>query len=302
MNQTGNKGKVILIRYGEIALKGKYVRRMLVRALIDNIKTHFSTHNLECFITSDYGRVYLYCDDFSSAMKILRRVFGIVSFSVCTETSSGLSQILEETKRLSKEWLGEGMKFAVRTRRVGTHPYTSQSLAKEIGSEILSTGEKLRVDLDNPDFEVWVEVRHDKTYIFRDSVSGPGGLPMGTQGIVLAFFEEEDDIMAAWLMMRRGCKVHVAYTNENSGFETLKILDPKISFYKCKDLNELLKLCDELNAEGIALGWDVDKALKTKLKYNVPIFYPLIGLGDTEKEELMKTILGSYEHANSKPH
>jgi len=302
MNQTGDKGNVILIRYGEIALKGKYVRRMLVRALIGNIKTHFSTHNLECFITSDYGRIYLYCDDSSSAMEILRRVFGIVSFSVCTETSSELSQILEETKRLSKEWLGEGVKFAVRARRVGTHPYTSQSLAKEIGSAILSTGEKLKVDLDNPDFEVWVEVRHDKAYIFRDSVSGPGGLPMGTQGIVLAFIEEEDDIMAVWLMMRRGCKVHVAYTNEKSSFGTLKILDPKISFYKCKDLNELLKLCDKLNAEGIALGWDVDKVLKTKLKYDVPIFYPLVGLDDHEKEELMKTILGSYEHANSKSH
>ncbi|MCK5547937.1 MAG: hypothetical protein KAI64_02915, partial [Thermoplasmata archaeon] len=115
-------GQVFLIRYGEIALKSKYVRKQLVQKLIDNIKTHFSVHNQECFITSDYGRIYLYCDNVPLTEKILGMAFGLVSFSLCTETSSELANLVEVTKKVAESWTGEGLKFAVRTRRVGTHP------------------------------------------------------------------------------------------------------------------------------------------------------------------------------------
>ncbi len=295
-------GQVFLIRYGEIALKSKYVRRMLVRALISNIKTHFANKNLECFITSDYGRIYLYSDDHTTAVEILRRVFGIVSFSLCEETSSELSQILEDSKKLVKTWIKEGMTFAVRARRVGTHPYSSQSLAGEIGAAILDEVPGLSVDLDNPDAEILVEVRHDKAYLYKDSEPGLGGFPLGTQGTVIGFVEKDPDILATWLMMKRGCKVHVARATEDSGFDVLRKLDPGIRFHECKDLDALLGLSRDLDVEGIVLGWDLEKTLRYKLKSDIPIFYPLVGLSEREKERLMKHIQDLKEHTDDKTH
>jgi thiamine biosynthesis protein ThiI len=291
--------RVILIRYGEIALKSKPVRKILVRKLKDNIKTHFSKQNLECFIISDYGRIYLYCDDHSSAEKILRRIFGIVSFSLCTEISSEIDQILDVTKREALPWLPRGSKFAVRARRVGNHAYSSQSLAEEVGSAILSSGDELKVDLDNPDVEIFVEVRHDKAFVFSDSVKAPGGFPMGSQGNALAFVEDERDIAAAWLMMKRGCKVHIASTKEFGGLEGLKLWDPDLTLHKCEDIEELYKLCDRIHTEALVLGWDLDRALKSKLKHNVPIFYPLIGFDVDKVDRLVETITGSEKHADN---
>ncbi|MCK5548441.1 MAG: hypothetical protein KAI64_05465, partial [Thermoplasmata archaeon] len=172
-------------------------------------------------------------------------------------------------------------------------PYSSQSVAEEIGSAILSSRKGLKVDLDEPDVEVYVEVREDKAYVFKDAVRGPGGLPLGSQGLVVAFVEEESDIAAAWLMMKRGCKVHLAHAHQNGFLDKMKIWDPKIKFFKCEDIDGLLSLCDETGAEGIALGWDAEKALKTKLKHDVPVFYPLVGLKAEEKERLVGFILGS---------
>ena len=157
--------RVILLRYGEIALKSKPVRKSLVQRLKDNIRVHFRANGLECHISSDYGRIYIYCDDHEKAIGLLKRVFGLVSFSSCIETTSELEGLTEQTVRLAQAWLNEGAKFAIRTKRIGTHPFSSQSLAEKLGSVVLESVNDLKVDLSNPDVEIFVEVRHEKGFI-----------------------------------------------------------------------------------------------------------------------------------------
>jgi len=288
--------ELVLVRYGEIALKSKPVRKWLIQKLKENIITHFSTEKLECYISSDYGRIYLYCDDLPGAIHVLKRVFGIVSFSMCTEISSELDQMKKETTRLAGSWLDEGMSFAVRTRRIGTHTYSSQSLAEELGAAILQLDRNIKVDLEHPDVEVFVEVRHDKAFVYNSIVKAPGGLPLGSQGLVLAYVENKNDLVAAWLMMKRGCKVDVAHTKESSSIGSLKAWDPRIRFHECADLDGFLNLSDEINADGIVLGWNLKKALKEKLKHKLPIFYPLVGLGDHEMDEMRDTVTNLKKH------
>jgi thiamine biosynthesis protein ThiI len=282
--------RVILLRYGEIALKSKPVRKFLVQKLKDNIRVHFRANDLECHISSDYGRIYIYCEDHEKAMGLLKRIFGLVSFSSCTETTSELQVLTEETVRLARAWLKEGTKFAIRSKRIGTHPFSSQSLAEKLGSVVLESVNNLKVDLDNPEVEIFVEVRHDKGFIFNGSVRGPGGLPLGSQGRVLSYVENEDDVMAAWLMMKRGCKVDVAHPEEMDSHKKLTIWDPDIEFHKCSGLNDALEISVKLNSEGMVLGWDIEKALNTKLKKSIPVFYPLSGLGPREMAALKDTI------------
>ena len=64
------------------------------------------------------------------------------------------------------------------------------------------TGSK--VDLSNPDFELFVEVRGDETYIFHQIIQGLGGLPVGTQGRVISLISSGiDSPVATFLMMKR---------------------------------------------------------------------------------------------------
>jgi len=72
----------------------------------------------------------------------------------------------------------------------------------------------IRVDLDNPDVEIFVELRQEKGYVFTDSVKGVGGLPLGPRAKLVALVSGGiDSPVAAWLMMKRGCDIVPLYLN-----------------------------------------------------------------------------------------
>ena len=77
------------------------------------------------------------------------------------------------------------------------------------------------MDLHHPDLVVYVEVRDRRAYVFSEYLDGPGGLPMGSQGKVVALIRDERDALAAWMMMKRGCRVLFLVENE----EAMRILE-----------------------------------------------------------------------------
>src|SRR3989337_700412 len=77
---------VLLVRFGEIALKSRFVRRQLRDRLVANIQDRFAAEGVECVTESDEARVYVHTADPPQARGLLARVFGIVSMSPATET------------------------------------------------------------------------------------------------------------------------------------------------------------------------------------------------------------------------
>ena len=204
---------LIIIRYGEIGIKSPRVRRIFENKLINNIKS-----KINCKIEINQGRIFLYPQDFKMALENLDKVIGIVSYSpvVITETDHG--SIEKTLSHYIDELLFEGLfdpnkSFAVRCRRIGKHEFTSHEMAGFCGSVIVEkTGAP--VNLSKPDFEFFIEVRDDKTYIFHEKIRGPGGLPVGTQGKVVALVSGGiDSPVATFLMMKRGCEVIVLHFN-----------------------------------------------------------------------------------------
>jgi thiamine biosynthesis protein ThiI len=72
---------------------------------------------------------------------------------------------------------------------------------------VASTG--ARVDLSSSaEVEVGVEVQPGRALVFGEKIAGPGGLPLGSQGRVVALLSSGiDSPVAIWLMMKRGCSV-----------------------------------------------------------------------------------------------
>ena len=71
-----------------------------------------------------------------------------------------------------------------------------------------------QLDLSNPEFRLFIEVRDDKTYIFHEKIPGPGGLPIGTQGRMIALVSSGiDSPVATYLMMKRGCDITILNFN-----------------------------------------------------------------------------------------
>jgi len=105
---------LFIIRYGEVGLKSKAVRRRFENALRRNIAERFILQKLECRIELDWGRVYLWTDETDKAAEILRKTFGIVSFSRAIECSSDKQDICANAAALSKPLYKNGMSFRVR--------------------------------------------------------------------------------------------------------------------------------------------------------------------------------------------
>src|SRR2546428_6194591 len=99
---------VLLVRFGEIALKSRFVRRQLRDRLVANIQDLFAAEGIECLTRADHGRIYVDVDDVPAASGALKRVFGIVSFSTAQETSSDPKDIAEIAIRPAGDRLHTG--------------------------------------------------------------------------------------------------------------------------------------------------------------------------------------------------
>jgi thiamine biosynthesis protein ThiI len=288
-----------LIRYGELGLKSRPVRRRFESALIKNITKRFVQLGKECRIESDWGRIMLWCDEPDVAEKILEKTFGVVSFSRTVECSAVKEDIYKLAADESKQLFKMNMSFAVRARRMGQHKYTSMEIAKEAGSAVFMANEHLKpkVNLTKPDLEIFIEVRQNRAFVFSKIIQGQGGMPVGTQGKIVGLAENERDMAACWMMLKRGCRVLLVSKNDLLA-KTLERWDPMQKLLELEGkttISDMVRMCAETNAEGIALGWDlatIEKRASEVTGLPVPVFYPLAGLTDGQLEELLRTIRG----------
>jgi thiamine biosynthesis protein ThiI len=273
---------VLLVRFGEIALKSRFVRRQLRDRLVANIQDLFAAEGVECITEADEARVYVFADDLSGAIRILTRVFGVVSLSPAAEVHADIASLRDAVLAEALRALSPGKSFALRTRRVGTHPFTSQDLARELGEEVRRAHPTVRVDLTRPDVEIHVEVRQNRGFVFREVFPGPGGLPLGSQGRALAVVRDDAGMVAAWMGMKRGCRVAVA-TSDGPIVEPLRKWDVRLKVLNLPPDGNVQDLARIARADAIFLGtrWSsFDPKLHGTV--NVPVFEPVIGLTDEE--------------------
>ena len=210
-----DKNKPILVRYGEIGVKSPVVRKRFEKKLISNIK-----NLIECKITINQGRIFLFPDDHDTALESLKKIFGVVSFSPTVSTDTNFDSIKATVQDYIKKLMDKGefnpdKPFAVKCRRVGIHNFSSREMAGFCGAAVIEVTDA-PVDLSNPEFTLFVEVREDKTYIFHEKIPGPGGLPIGTQGRMIALVSSGiDSPVATYLMMKRGCDITILNFNNH---------------------------------------------------------------------------------------
>jgi thiamine biosynthesis protein ThiI len=220
----------ILIAYGELFLKSEPVRRRFEAKLLDNMKFWLKENKIEFKVQRKRSRIFVETKKIEEACEILRKIFGIVWVAPCYRLkTSNLRKIKKFCEENYPEWIRKNETFAVRARRVGKHEYTSQDLAKAIGDVI-----KRKVNLSNPDKEIFVEVRGNDCYIYTETIEGYGGLPLGTSGKVVSLISGGiDSPVSSWLLMKKGCKVVLLH------FHSFPLVS-KTSIEKTKELARVL--------------------------------------------------------------
>ena len=146
------KYELILVRYGEIALKGKETRNRFENILVNNIRNALNSKKILHKIKKERGRIYVFTDQIQDSIDILQKVFGITSVSPAVKINSDMDVMSKFAVKVAKENnLTERNSFALRVTRTGSHSFSSQDVAVKLGSDIVdATGAK--VDLSNPFF------------------------------------------------------------------------------------------------------------------------------------------------------
>jgi len=128
---------LILIRYGELSLKSSYVRKQFESTLIRNIKNAFECSNIYGKIKTERGRIYLYTDEIARGLGVLKKVFGITSFSPAIKTTSDTADMITLALNFCQKTLNKEKSFALRITRTGEHDFSSQDVAVKLGNVIV---------------------------------------------------------------------------------------------------------------------------------------------------------------------
>lgn len=299
----------LLLRYGELTLKSEGVRKRFTRILRGNIENSFQHAGLDCLIRDDFGHLYVDTNDMEKAARVLSHTFGLTSVSpAALLPASPLEDLASAAARYTVATVPPGTRtFAVRSRRTGSHAYSSQDVARACGKAIqeraAAHGAPLAVKLDDPEFEVEVEVRENRAYLYARRFHCAGGLPVGTAGKIVFVLRADPvhadlDARAAWMLMKRGAfPLYLVAGDEGSrtpapgpaaALERLAAWGPTHKRWVAADPLDKAAIqgfAGRNNASAVAygaraVGGTLDAA--PVLADGLPTFHPLLALSDDE--------------------
>ncbi len=209
--------KVLLIKYGEIALRGKN-RGLFEGKLIQTIRNNLKDIEGNFYVVKEQGRLIL--EDLDGDLNIdlviekVKTILGIVAVCPCIKTKV---QTIEHLQQLAVDHILEtfdnlSFSFKVNTRRSDKrYPLESNEVSSLIGGFILENIPSLKVDVKRPDVTVTVELRNE-AYIFSKVIKTFGGLPVGSSGqSTLLLSGGIDSPVAGFLMAKRGVSINAVY-------------------------------------------------------------------------------------------
>lgn len=205
----------ILIRYGELALKGKNQKQFL-KTLVRNVRNQIKLDTGEaCEIKDIHGRIILPLNGKEPEYfyPSLDRVFGLASYSPVRSTELSEDAIIQTAVEEMKRFLNQEKTFRVTVKRANKRfPIRSMDMQLLVAERILDEVPGLEGDLRNYDIELNIDIRFDQAYVYVDKFKGLGGLPLGTGGRAVALLSGGiDSPVAMWSIMRRGVVVEAIH-------------------------------------------------------------------------------------------
>lgn len=210
---------IFLLRYGELHLKGlnrphfeKLQKQAIARAIAPFEGARVERGQGRFFVTG------IRDEDESAALRNLSRVFGLHSISPAREVAktAELQEAKEVAADLAREWLASsGRKdatFKVEAKRADKRfASSSMQIARDVGEYVLEHVPGLTVDVHDPDFRIYVEVR-EQCWVYTQVIPGAGGLPARSSGRGLLLLSGGiDSPVAGYEMARRGLELNAVH-------------------------------------------------------------------------------------------
>lgn len=208
--------KAFLIKYAEIAIKGKN-RYLFEDALVKQIRYALRNVEGEFNVHKQQGRVFVETVgdyDYDEAVEALSHVFGITGIcpAVIVEDEGFDKLAADVVAYMDRIYPDKNFTFKVKARRARkNYPMESMQLAAELGGKILDAFPEMKVDVHNPDVMLNVEIR-EKISFYSEEIPGPGGMPVGTNGKAMLLLSGGiDSPVAGYMISKRGVGMDATY-------------------------------------------------------------------------------------------
>jgi len=229
-----NEYQVVLVRYGELTLKGKN-KKDFIKKLIVNLKTALKAYPL-VKVNPEYDRMFIDLNgtDPNQIVPIISKVFGISSYSLAVKTPNEIEAIVDAATALAVRHQCSTFKvFARRSNK--NFPMLSDQINREVATSIYEHT-ALKVDIHHPELCIYIEVRDHETFVMDNRFAGAGGFPVGVSSKVLLLLSGGiDSAVAGYLAMKRGLQIECIH------FESAPYTSPQ-ALAKVKRLAEILSV------------------------------------------------------------
>ena len=198
----------ILCKYGEIVLKGLN-KGQFEKALLGTVKTRLA--DLGEFKIY-YAQSTLYIEpmsaecDIREALGRVKTVFGIATVTRALAVKKDIDEIIKYAKTYIPPFLKDAATFKVEGKRSDkSFPLTSPELAAKVGEAILEVLPTCKVNVNDPEALVRVEIREEYAFPHANAERGAGGIPYGTSGKALLLLSGGiDSPVAGYMTAKRG--------------------------------------------------------------------------------------------------
>lgn len=227
--------EIILLKYGEIALKGLN-KNSFENILMKNIKYRLKkVGKFRC--SKAQSTIYVEPEtentDLEDAVEVLKKIFGIASICRVCVCEKNFDDICEKSVEYLQNVLPYARTFKVNAKRADkAFPMKSPEICSQLGGLLLEKFPNLTVDVKNPEVTVTVEVRDTNAYVHAENIKGAGGLPIGSSGNALLLLSGGiDSPVAGYMMAKRG--IHISaihyvsppYTSERARLKVEQLCD-----------------------------------------------------------------------------
>ncbi|MBQ9838968.1 MAG: tRNA 4-thiouridine(8) synthase ThiI [Oscillospiraceae bacterium] len=207
--------EIFLLKLGEIVLKGAN-KRQFENKLRQNVRRRMRPYgNFDVYIMQ--STVYVQPEDemadVEGAWEACRSIFGVVSLCRCRPCEKDLDAIFEAVEEYLGDDLDAAESFKVESKRSDKRfPLTSIGISQEIGGRLAEAHPGTRVDVHNPEYTVFVEIRDLAAYVHGPAEPGAGGLPTGVGGRAMCLLSGGiDSPVAAYMMAKRGMEIECVH-------------------------------------------------------------------------------------------
>lgn len=265
----------IILRYGEIFLKGKN-RPTFENKLVNNIK---KLVDIKKIIKLRSRYIIDYIDNHSQ----LKNVFGLTSYSPAVRVGKEENLIKEKVVDYVKGLKGT---FKIVTKRSDKNfPIKSPEFNVLVGEHV-EKQTKLEFSFENPKYLINIEINQDAAYIFNETFDCFGGLPTGVEGNVIILVENEASLLAGLLFMKRGVSIFPVAFEEKDISLLQKYSPQKLNLVVVKDFDEIDKFATDKNLDIVVSGQNFDNL--QDYESDLLVMRPLIAFNDGQIEDKLE--------------